>query len=397
MEKTIKDHLQDIFDDLGKEGQKKFKNKLCDRKVEPRIRRAAIEKLTDSIDLTDLMVNTFTTTGAVSVTLEMLKAIGFNEQATELTEKTGQGLSVAPSPVAQSPVAPSPVDVVDSGAGQSTKVDYVLSDDWHKHLSVTKCSQSFKDKIIREKGSEIYQVKDKSVRKRLALLINNIDFKDEDMTRRGAERDEENMEWLLKELDYQVVKYKNLSAKQMEEALKDFAQRQEHAHSDSTFVVIMSHGQRDAILGVHYTSGNPSDVFPVDKIYRCLNTKNCPDLRDKPKVILIQACRGGESGRVWASGEEIEGDDFVHKEKDFLALMSCTPDTKSYRHVENGTFYVQNIVDVLMKDAHGDHIEELFRKVIRRFDSSDMMGRYRQMACKDRASLPKLFYLFPGL
>lgn len=26
-----------------------------------------------------------------------------------------------------------------------------------------------------------------------------------------------------------------------------------------------------------------------------------------------------------------------------------------------------------------------------------MMGRFRQMACKDRASLPKLFYLFPGL
>lgn len=33
------------------------------------------------------------------------------------------------------------------------------------------------------------------------------------MTRRGADKDEENMEWLLKELDYQVVKYKNLSAK----------------------------------------------------------------------------------------------------------------------------------------------------------------------------------------
>lgn len=56
-------------------------------------------------------------------------------------------------------------------------------------------------------------MKDKSVRKRLALLINNIDFKEKSMTRRGADRDEENMEWLLKELDYQVVKYRNLSAK----------------------------------------------------------------------------------------------------------------------------------------------------------------------------------------
>lgn len=56
-------------------------------------------------------------------------------------------------------------------------------------------------------------MKDKSVRKRLALLINNIDFDHKEMTRRGADRDEENMEWLLKELDYQVVKHRNLSAK----------------------------------------------------------------------------------------------------------------------------------------------------------------------------------------
>ncbi len=79
----------------------------------------------------------------------------------------------------------------------------------------------------------------------------------------------------------------------MEKAVMDFARRQEHAHSDSTFVVLMSHGKRDAILGVHYTASNPSDTFPVDHIYRCLNTENCPGLRDKPKVILIQACRGG--------------------------------------------------------------------------------------------------------
>ncbi|KAL1259886.1 hypothetical protein QQF64_010463 [Cirrhinus molitorella] len=398
MPKTTKDHLEDIFDDLGEEGLKKFKNKLCDRKVEPRIRRAAIEKAKDSMDLAGLMVSTFTTTGMVPVTVEILEAIGFNEQATELKEKTGQGL-----PVASSPVAPSPVDVVDSGAGQSPKFDSVLSDDWHKHLCVTPCTQSFKNNIISQSGSEVYQVKDKSIRKRLALLINNIDFENKDMTRRGADRDEENMEWLLKELDYQVVKHRNLSAKDMEEAVKGFARRQEHANSDSTFVVIMSHGKRDAILGVQYTSDNPSDTFLVDKIYRYLNSENCPGLRDKPKVILIQACRGGETGRVWASdGEpdelmEIEGDDFVHKEKDFISLMSCTPDTKSYRHVQNGTFYVQNVVDVLMKYAHKDHIEELFRKVICRFENAEKMGSYRQMACKDRTSMPKLFYLFPGL
>lgn len=80
----------------------------------------------------------------------------------------------------------------------------------------------------------------------------------------------------------------------MKQAVKNFAEREEHASSDSTFVVIMSHGKRDAILGVHYhKTVNPSDTFPVDDIFRHLNSENCPALRNKPKVILIQACRGG--------------------------------------------------------------------------------------------------------
>ncbi|XP_016404948.1 apoptosis-associated speck-like protein containing a CARD [Sinocyclocheilus rhinocerous] len=90
MAKTIKDHLQDTFDDLGEENQKRFKSKLCDRKTEPRVRRAAIEKAKDSIDLADLMVNTFTSTGAVPVTIEILQAICCNQQATEFKENTGQ-------------------------------------------------------------------------------------------------------------------------------------------------------------------------------------------------------------------------------------------------------------------------------------------------------------------
>uniref|UniRef100_A0A8C1VD41 PYD and CARD domain containing n=1 Tax=Cyprinus carpio TaxID=7962 RepID=A0A8C1VD41_CYPCA len=93
MAKTIKEHLQDIFDDLGEGNQKRFKSKLCDRKTEPRVRRAAIEKVRDSLDLADLMVNTFTTAGSVPVTIEILQAIGCNEQAVELKENTGESLT----------------------------------------------------------------------------------------------------------------------------------------------------------------------------------------------------------------------------------------------------------------------------------------------------------------
>lgn len=382
MAKSIKDHLQDALSNIGADNLRRFQSRLGDRKQEPRVRKSTIEKLKDEIDLVDLLVNTFTS-DAVSVTVDILRGIKCNAVAEELLENTGQGGVSQPEPPVPEPIPKDPAQL--------------------KELKVTPCSQQFKNKILREKGQETYEIKDKSVRKRLALLINNVDFDDKAMKRSGAEKDEVNMEKLLKELDYQVVKRPNLSAKEMDEAIRDFAQREEHKYSDSTFVVIMSHGKRDAIMGVHYhRTNNPSDSFPVDNVYRHLNSENCPALRDKPKVILIQACRGGEHGRVEHDGEpdepmEIEDDDFVHKEKDFISLMSCTPDTKSYRHVQNGTFYVQTLVDVFIKCAHEDHIEELFRKVLRRFEHPNMIGNFKQMACKDRATLPKLFYLFPGL
>lgn len=85
-------------------------------------------------------------------------------------------------------------------------------------------------------------------------------------------------------------------AQGMSAAMRDFSQREEHSRSDSCFVVLMSHGSASGICGVSsiVNSDGEEDIFSTDDIYNCLNTTNCPGLRDKPKVILIQSCRGGE-------------------------------------------------------------------------------------------------------
>ncbi|XDV40720.1 hypothetical protein PO909_009744 [Leuciscus waleckii] len=102
MGKTIKEHLEDTFEDLDEDKLKKFKIKLRDRTEEPRVRQATIDKIKDALDLADLMVNTFTSTGAVPVTLEVLKAIKANKQAEELRENTGYNPAV-PQPGPRAP------------------------------------------------------------------------------------------------------------------------------------------------------------------------------------------------------------------------------------------------------------------------------------------------------
>lgn len=261
---------------------------------------------------------------------------------------------------------------------------------------LTPCKPEFKTKTLRENRDDIYPIKEKSPdRKRLALLINNVEFKNLN-DRTGADKDELSMEVLLKGLGYTVITLRDLSAQGMLAAIRDFAQREEHAASDSCFVVLMSHGDASGICGVFdsFENEDEEDIFQTDEIFNCLNTPNCARLRDKPKIILIQACRGDKEGSVDVQDAVPRRNRAKeHREKDFCCLRSCTPDTVSYRNKENGSHFIQDVVEIFNQHAHQDDIEELFRKVLKKFK----MTHPDQMPCKERTTLSKKFYLFPGL
>nr|XP_055053283.1 caspase-23 isoform X1 [Misgurnus anguillicaudatus] len=258
---------------------------------------------------------------------------------------------------------------------------------------LVKCNPEFKQEKLRIEGDDIYPTKDKSPdRKRLALLINNVEF-EYLSDRTGADKDEWSMERLLKALGYTVFTLTNLTAQGMTDAVQDFAKREEHVQSDSCFLVFMSHGNEKGISGIS-TEDRKEDIFSTDEIFKALNTPNCAGLRDKPKIILIQACRGGEDGCVEVTDSiPLNSKRTEHREKDFCCLRSCTPDTVSYRSKENGSHFIQDIVEIFNQHSHQEHIEELFRKVLKKFKEKHP----DQMPCKDRTTLSKRFYLFPGL
>ncbi|KAL2079326.1 hypothetical protein ACEWY4_025070 [Coilia grayii] len=261
--------------------------------------------------------------------------------------------------------------------------------------SLKLCRPDFKRKKFQSEKDDIYLSLDKSeTRTRLALIINNVEF-EHISDRSGAEIDECSMRILLELLGYTVVTLRDLTSQGMEAALEDFSRRGEHLGSDSCFVVLMSHGTQEGICGVSYSDDQEDqDILPVSSIFRHLNTPGCPALRDKPKVILIQACRGGEDGSVLvADSAPMARPRKQHREKDFICMRSCTPDTVSYRDPRKGSVFIQTVVDTLNNHAHEEHIEELLRKVQKTFKD-----KYPdQMPCKDRTTLLKKFYLFPGL
>lgn len=72
------------------------------------------------------------------------------------------------------------------------------------------------------------------------------------------------------------------------EVIKEESVRPEHKDADALIVCVMSHGA----AGLVYGSDNGKVNIEKD-IVMPFNGYNCPDLIDKPKIFIIQACQGG--------------------------------------------------------------------------------------------------------
>nr|XP_048285183.1 caspase-1 [Myodes glareolus] len=265
------------------------------------------------------------------------------------------------------------------------------------------CSSERAQKIWKENSSEIYPIMDKSTRTRLALIICNTEF-DHLPRREGADVDLREMGLLLQGLGYTVKKKENLTALEMTNAVKEFAVCPEHKTSDSTFLVFMSHGIQEGICGKSH-SDKEADILTLDTIVGMMNTLKCPSLKDKPKVIIIQACRGenrgvvlvkdsvGDTGKKANADLEDDGVKKAHKEKDFITFCSSTPHNISWRHPDKGSIFIMELIKHMKEYACSCHLEDIFRKVRFSFEQPELS---LQMPTTERVTLTKRFYLFPG-
>ncbi|XP_029812248.1 caspase-12-like [Suricata suricatta] len=254
---------------------------------------------------------------------------------------------------------------------------------------------------------EIYPVMEKESRTRLALIICNKNF-DHLSERQGSEKDISGMQDLLENLGYSVVLKENLTAPEMKAELELFAARPEHRFSDSTFLVFMSHGILDGICGTKHKDKEP-DILHDDTIFQIFNNRNCRNLKDKPKIIIMQACRGRGNGSVWVT-DVGEASAFpenqpltrylfsdaigrTHVEKDFIAFKSSTPHNVSWRLNTEGSLFISQLIHYFKMYSCCHHLEEIFRKVQNSFETPNVIT---QMPTIERDSMTRYFYLFPG-
>ena len=247
----------------------------------------------------------------------------------------------------------------------------------------------------------------------IALIINNEYWKNDlkgQWTRKGSKHDVKEFTSIVQDWKYEVIEKFNLTAEEMKAAVKGVADKAKKGH-DSFICCIMSHGNYMGIEGVDYDSKDHSKcdhdsglcewVVTVNKLARLVSPENCKNLAYKPKIFIIQACRGDEVPVVTRQqANRKERRSSLDRLKSFWAKLVCkhippippymdylyayatVPTTKSMREPAVGTVFIQTLCEVFKEHASRLSLYEMLLLVNDKMATEDRTKAgtdYRQM------------------
>ncbi|KAL7851553.1 hypothetical protein AOLI_G00219090 [Acnodon oligacanthus] len=206
-----------------------------------------------------------------------------------------------------------------------------------------------------------------SIPRGFCVIINNMNFENEDEERIGSDKDAAALMKVFGSLYFEVKTYTNLKAKAMKALLLEFSKKK---HGDCFVCCVLSHGEKNGVIGTD------QKLCPMKDILSPFDGKNCPSLAGKPKVFFIQACRGKnkEEKVVVSADNAAKADDFIltsdgpeeitiPRNADFLIAMSTVEDFVSYRN-KDGSWFIQELCTQLGKGSQcGEDILTILIKV----------------------------------
>ena len=249
-----------------------------------------------------------------------------------------------------------------------------------------------------------------------ALVFSIMKFADPSIKpRAGGEIDADKLEKTFTQLGYDVSVYQDeqCTAMGIEVIFENIKRMYRTAdknppHHDSFICCFSSHGIREGgeefIVPYDY---NVADVHPrvrLPKLSRMINARNCPALATKPKLFFIQACRGMElPGMVKAfsdagSSTEIDAIEEIHEDSDFLFSYSTRLSNKSVRDKLAGSWYIQELCQLLQSDAAKRKdictlITEVHRRVVANH-KDHFQGTWFRQCPEVTHTLRLLFYFY---
>ncbi|XP_013920218.1 PREDICTED: caspase-10 [Thamnophis sirtalis] len=192
------------------------------------------------------------------------------------------------------------------------------------------------------------------------LIINNVNFEGSLKKRKGSDKDAMELQLVFTWLGFQVKKYDDKTSTEIKEILRFWQSFGNWKDSDCLVCCILSHGKSGEIFGTD------ERLIPIRTITSYFKANNCPLLAQKPKLFFIQACQGEkiqqpvylqeDSDYAVSFEPDAQSSGYVSSqqltstipdEADFLLGMATVDGYLSFRHVHEGTWYIQALCSKL--------------------------------------------------
>lgn len=252
------------------------------------------------------------------------------------------------------------------------------------------------------------------------VLFSYIDFQSNIAdSRKGASLDDDNLKYLFSEMGIKTLKYLNLTKQETLDTLKLMETTLEGC--ECVFIVVSSHGYA-RLSGAEYDIRCSDGRLVTDlEILAYFSNTSLPKLRDKPKVIIFQTCRGSKTEYVYTAPTEgvplergagegptqTDGTPELpavtraqqvrlvpHPQyTDLLIAYSTLPGNVSYRDPSAGSWYIQTLCEVFAARAHDTDVSTLLSLV-----DQQVRERFgKQTSAVTNWGFNRRLYLHPGL
>ncbi|KAL6110786.1 casp6 [Pungitius sinensis] len=229
------------------------------------------------------------------------------------------------------------------------------------------------DALIRSTLDPAEEYKMDNKKRGLALIFNQEHFfwHLRLSVRNGTNADRYNLERRLKNLNFEVRAYDNLKQVEVLDKINEAA-CENHSDSDCFLLVFLSHGENDHV----YSYDGKISVQDITSLFK---GDKCKSLVGKPKIFILQACRGDKHDdpvtacdavdNKLKTNEVVVDASVLHTlpaGADFIMCYSVAEGYYSHRETVNGSWYIQDLCDLLQRYGESHEFTEVLTLVNRK-------------------------------
>ncbi|KAF7247681.1 Caspase-14 [Varanus komodoensis] len=219
--------------------------------------------------------------------------------------------------------------------------------------------------------------------------------------RPGAEIDFEIMKKICKTFDFKTpTECIDPSLKDLKKKLQDFRETINNSDEEISccLISLMGHGKLDDHICLKDVPISLAEVFSF------FNNKEFPKLRRKPKIFIIQSCRGSNRDYGVEADDQAMVSDMINQKlptaSDYFIVYSSQPGFIAIRDKYHGSPMITTMDEVFADHGMQWHIGDLFTKVNRKMTEEEFLFTNENKPVKVsivmESTLTKAVYLAPN-